>query len=69
MHLDKALDLTKNYFGKANVIDFGCADGVLLHSLSKYFNNVVGVDIDSESIKICHTVIMIKNYLRLPIKI
>ena len=43
-HFEKALELTKCYFNKANVIDFGCADGPFIPSLSKYFNEVVAVD-------------------------
>ena len=43
-HFEYALRLTKEYFHKCNVIDFGCADGPFLPSLSKYFNHVVGID-------------------------
>jgi 2-polyprenyl-3-methyl-5-hydroxy-6-metoxy-1,4-benzoquinol methylase len=43
-HFEMALDLTKDYFHKANVIDFGCADGVFIPSLSKYFNHVLAID-------------------------
>jgi len=39
-HFEAALYLTKEYFHKCNVIDFGCADGVFLPSLAKYFNKV-----------------------------
>ena len=43
-HFETSLRLTKEYFYKYNVIDFGCADGPFLPSLSKYFNHVVGID-------------------------
>ncbi len=43
-HFEKALSLTKDFFHSANVIDFGCADGVFLPSLSRYFNHVCAVD-------------------------
>lgn len=43
-HFDYALRLTKKYFHKCNVIDFGCADGPFLPSLAKYFNNVLATD-------------------------
>lgn len=43
-HFEYALQLTKSYFHKCNVIDFGCADGPFLPSLSKYFNHVAGID-------------------------
>jgi 2-polyprenyl-3-methyl-5-hydroxy-6-metoxy-1,4-benzoquinol methylase len=52
-HFETALRLTKTYFRRCNVIDFGCADGVFLPSLSKYFNRVVGIDRNPGSIKIC----------------
>jgi len=43
-HFEVALALTKDYFHQCNVIDFGCADGVFLPSLSKHFNHVLAVD-------------------------
>lgn len=52
-HFKKALRITQKYFHKANVIDFGCADGFFLPSLSKYFNHVLGVDHKEEFIQIC----------------
>lgn len=48
---ETALKFTKNYFHKCNVIDFGCADGPFLPSLSKYFKYVVGIDRNVERIK------------------
>lgn len=43
-HFEAALKLTKEYFHTCNVIDFGCADGVFLPSLSRHFNHVAAVD-------------------------
>ncbi|MBN1137170.1 MAG: class I SAM-dependent methyltransferase [Anaerolineae bacterium] len=43
-HFDAALTLTQGYFHGCNVIDFGCADGVFIPSLSRYFNRVMAVD-------------------------
>jgi 2-polyprenyl-3-methyl-5-hydroxy-6-metoxy-1,4-benzoquinol methylase len=43
-HFEHALRLTKDYFHKCNVIDFGCGDGPFLPSLASYFNYVIGVD-------------------------
>jgi 2-polyprenyl-3-methyl-5-hydroxy-6-metoxy-1,4-benzoquinol methylase len=43
-HFEHALQLTKGFFHKCNVIDFGCADGPFLPSLSKHFNHVMGID-------------------------
>jgi 2-polyprenyl-3-methyl-5-hydroxy-6-metoxy-1,4-benzoquinol methylase len=43
-HFKVALNATKKYFCRANAIDYGCADGPFLPSLSRYFKSVVGVD-------------------------
>ncbi len=51
-HFEYALRLTKEYFYKCNAVDFGCADGIFLQSLAKYFNYVVGIDSEPVHIKI-----------------
>lgn len=51
LHFEKALQYTKRHFHATNVIDYGCADGVFLASLSKYFNHVVGIDIYPKDIE------------------
>jgi len=51
-HFHAVLKLCREMFGQANVVDFGCADGVFLPSLSKYFNHVAGVDIREEFIRV-----------------
>ncbi len=56
-HFEYALRLTKEYFHKYNVIDFGCADGAFLPSLSKYFNNVVGIDIRADHLRVASKLI------------
>ncbi len=43
-HFEVALALTKDYFKRSNVIDFGCADGVFLPSLSRHFEQVLAID-------------------------
>lgn len=43
-HFEVALKLTERFFHRCNVIDFGCADGVFLPSLSKHFKQVLAVD-------------------------
>jgi 2-polyprenyl-3-methyl-5-hydroxy-6-metoxy-1,4-benzoquinol methylase len=43
-HFDKALELAGDAFGSANVIDFGCADGIFLPSLARHFPRVAAVD-------------------------
>ena len=53
-HFETALKLTERYFYRCNVLDFGCADGIFLPSLSKYFNYVVGIDSDPIAIRIAH---------------
>jgi len=57
LHFEKVLDLTETNFNKASVIDFGCADGCFLPSLSNYFPKVVGVDIDPDYIEISQKLI------------
>jgi len=49
---ETALKLSRDYFGAVNAIDVGCADGVLLPSLSKYFANVAGIDCDDDMLDI-----------------
>lgn len=44
-HFEQVLKMTQKFFNNANVIDFGCADGPFLPSLSKYFNQVFAIDI------------------------
>jgi 2-polyprenyl-3-methyl-5-hydroxy-6-metoxy-1,4-benzoquinol methylase len=41
---EKALAMAKPYFSTGAALDFGCADGVFLPSLAKYFDAVAGVD-------------------------
>jgi 2-polyprenyl-3-methyl-5-hydroxy-6-metoxy-1,4-benzoquinol methylase len=41
---EKALAMAKPYFRTGAALDFGCADGVFLPSLAKYFDVVAGVD-------------------------
>jgi len=45
-HFEACLKICKEYFNDYNVIDFGCADGPFLPSLSKYFNQVLAIDLD-----------------------
>ncbi len=51
-HFEAVLNLTSNLFNKCNVIDFGCADGVFLPSISHYFKNVMAIDINENYLKI-----------------
>jgi len=51
-HFEVALRLSRKYFQKSNVIDFGCADGPFLPSLAKHFNYVIGIEKDAAFIKI-----------------
>lgn len=43
-HFEIALTITRTDFRKKSVIDFGCADGAFLPSLSRYFSNVLAID-------------------------
>jgi len=56
-HFEEALRLTKNFFHKCNVIDFGCGDGIFLYSLARHFTNVIGVDYSPSSIEIALKVV------------
>ncbi len=51
-HFEAALRMTRPWLGLANAIDFGCADGVFLPSLCRWFPKVVGIDRDPESVEI-----------------
>jgi hypothetical protein len=61
-HFEAALALTSNYPSFSNVIDFGCADGCLLPSLSKYFEHVVGIDDHEDMLNIAKIIV---NYCEL----
>ncbi|GAH48862.1 unnamed protein product, partial [marine sediment metagenome] len=56
-HFEVSLRLTSKYFRKSNVIDFGCGDGYFIPSLAKYFNRVVAIDKDPNSIKIADKIV------------
>lgn len=58
-HFEYALRLTKEYFHKCNVIDFGCADGPFLPSLAKYFNSVVAIDENPEFVDLASKVVSV----------
>lgn len=55
--LEAVLRLAAPWFHKTPVIDFGCADGVLLPSLSKHFPSVVGVDRDPSACAVARAMI------------
>src|SRR5262245_40899173 len=52
-HFELALRLTRRYFHTCNVIDFGCADGIFVPSLSLYFNKVAAVDKRRDFVNLC----------------
>jgi 2-polyprenyl-3-methyl-5-hydroxy-6-metoxy-1,4-benzoquinol methylase len=54
---DIALSLAKPWFYKTGAIDFGCADGVLLPSLARYFTRVAAIDHDPRVIPIAKQVV------------
>jgi 2-polyprenyl-3-methyl-5-hydroxy-6-metoxy-1,4-benzoquinol methylase len=45
LHFEAALRFSREYFHGCSAIDFGCADGIFLPSLSNYFKHVLAVDI------------------------
>jgi len=54
---DIALSLARPWFHKTGAIDFGCADGVLLPSLARYFPRVAAVDNDPRVFPIARQVV------------
>lgn len=54
---DIALSLARPWFHRTGAIDFGCADGVLLPSLARYFPRVAAVDHDPRVIPIARRVV------------
>ena len=51
MHFEIALALSKKHFHTANAIDFGCADGIFIPSLSKHFAHVYAIDRNPGNVK------------------
>ncbi len=45
-HFEAALEYARPWFGTANVVDFGCADGAFLPSLAHHFPRVRAIDVD-----------------------
>lgn len=60
-HLEYALLMAEGYSSNCNVIDFGCADGALLPSLSKRFHHVVGIDSEPDFVKLAAKVVNAAN--------
>lgn len=54
---DIALSLARPWFHRTGAIDFGCADGVLLPSLARYFPRVAAIDNDPRVIPIARQVV------------
>src|SRR5205823_4768227 len=52
---ETALHLARPWFG-AGAIDMGCADGIMLPSLSRHFSTVVGVDTNPKATAIAEEV-------------
>lgn len=49
-HFEAALDLVAERAGTTGAIDFGCADGVFLPTLDRWFDSVLGIDDDPSMI-------------------
>jgi hypothetical protein len=54
---DVALTLARPWFHRTAALDFGCADGVLLPSLARYFLFAVGIDRDPTACRIATAVV------------
>lgn len=59
--LEIVLQLTSHFFNKVNVIDYGCGDGPLIPSESKYYKNTVGIDINPKFIEYAKMVKKVAN--------
>lgn len=55
-HFDAALELTE-HLGPTGAIDFGCADGVFLPTLTRRFSPVVGIDDDADMVASAQAVV------------
>lgn len=51
-HFETALALTRDLHGRTRAVDFGCADGVFLPSLARYFAGVYAVDIRPDMVAV-----------------
>ena len=56
-HFDAALQLSRGRAGHTDVIDAGCADGIFLPSLSRYFGRVVGFERDADFARLARRVV------------
>ena len=56
-HFELALRATRGLFGNVNAIDFGCADGVFLPSLSRYYDRVLGIDVSMDMVEVARIVV------------
>ncbi len=56
-HLELALKKSHKWFYITNAIEIGCADGVFIPSLSKYFTHVVAIDKNPHNIKISQSLV------------
>lgn len=56
-HFEVALRLAQSLGVKGEVVDFGCADGILLASLDRLYDSVVAVDIRPDFIEISDAVV------------
>ena len=56
-HFEVALQETRRWFGTARVIDFGCADGVMVPSLAAHFREVLAIDQSQRFVDVTQRVI------------
>jgi len=56
-HFEVALQEARPWFGSTPVIDFGCADGVMVPSLARHFGEVLAIDRQQEFVDITQRVI------------
>lgn len=56
-HFEAALQEARPWFGDTPVIDFGCADGVMVPSLARHFREVLAIDHDQRFVDVTQRVI------------
>ncbi len=56
-HFTVALELARPWFHRTAAIDFGCADGIFLPSLARYFPRALGIDRDPAACAIAEAVV------------
>jgi 2-polyprenyl-3-methyl-5-hydroxy-6-metoxy-1,4-benzoquinol methylase len=55
--LEVALEMARPWFARTAAVDIGCADGIMLPSLARYFTHVAAVDLDPEYLQLARNLV------------